>query len=132
LSDYTYLNAVAVHVYNKLDIPSQTIAVLYTVQAIIDNGGFRYFFENDTPFKPPYSFISDAYRRIGMVEHADRLDKAVKKFPFNDPHLYQEKRLEFMESLKEEDEFFELGFQVCCDESVWVAMDEYAFKNALG
>ena len=51
---------------SKLDIPKQTGAVLYSVQAIIDNGGFQYLFENDFPSKPPYSQFVDAYRRIGM------------------------------------------------------------------
>jgi hypothetical protein len=33
---------------SKLEVPLQTVAVLYSVQAIIDNGGFQYLFENDS------------------------------------------------------------------------------------
>jgi hypothetical protein len=81
---------------SKLEVPLQTVAVLYSVQAIIDNGGFQYLFENDFPFSPPYSTFSDAYRRIGASQDAERLDKAVAMFPFESPHLHQQKRLDFM------------------------------------
>ena len=37
---------------SKLDIPKQTVAVLYSAQAIIDNGGFQYLFEDDFPLNP--------------------------------------------------------------------------------
>jgi len=72
---------------SKLDIPKQTVAVLYSVQAIIDSGGFLYLFENDFPLNPPYSQFVDAYRRLGSNEAAVRLEKAVAMFPFKDPHI---------------------------------------------
>jgi hypothetical protein len=103
---------------------------LYSLQAIIDNGGFQYFFENDLPYLLPYAAVSDAYRRIGARQAADRLDKAVAMFPFENPHVHQDKRLKFMESLDEHDEFFELGDEVCGDETVWAALEEYAKTNA--
>ena len=115
---------------SKLDTPLQTVAILYSVQAIIDNGGFQYLFENDLPFSPEYSTLSDAYRRIGALEDADRLDKAVAMFPFENPHLHRKERLDFMESLEEDDDFFELGNQVCGDETVWAALEDYVQKNA--
>jgi hypothetical protein len=65
----------------KLDIPLQTVAVLYTVQAIIDNGSFQYLFESNFPINPPYSMFIDAYRRIGAMSAAERLQKAVAMFP---------------------------------------------------
>ncbi|HKN15568.1 MAG TPA: DUF4375 domain-containing protein [Candidatus Sulfotelmatobacter sp.] len=115
---------------SKLEVPLQTVAILYHSQAIIDNGGFRYLFENDLPFCPPYSMLSNAYRRIGAHQDADRLEKAVAMFPFESPHLHQEKRLAFMDSLEENDEFFELGDEVCGDKKVWTALEDYAQKNA--
>jgi hypothetical protein len=114
----------------KLEVPMQTVAVLYTVQAMIDNGGFRYIFESDFPFCPPYSVFSDAYRRIGAVDAAECLDKAVAMFPFEKPYQCQEKRNAFMDSLEESHEMFELGDQVCGDETIWSALEEYAKKNA--
>jgi uncharacterized protein DUF4375 len=115
---------------SRLDLPQQTVAILYSVQAIIDNGGFQYLFENDFPHKPPYSKFAEAYRRIGSDRAADRLEKAVAMFPFGNPHLHQDLRLTFMETLEEESEFFELGNAVCGDEKVWTDLEAYAKTNA--
>ena len=114
----------------KLDIPLQTVAILYTVQAIIDNGSFQYLFESDFPVNPPYSTFIDAYRRIGAIQAAERLEKAVTMFPFADPHLDQQQRVKFMETIEEDDEFFELGDEVCGDKEVWAALEDYAQRNA--
>ena len=65
---------------SKLDVPQRTVAILYSIQAIIDNGGFQYLFENDLPYLLPYMTVSDAYRRIGAAHAAERLDKAVSIF----------------------------------------------------
>lgn len=89
-------------------LPQQTVAILYSVQAIIDNGGFQYLFENDFPFNPPYSKFVEAYRRIGSHQVAERLANAVAMFPFENPHLKQAERLKFMETLEEENEFLRL------------------------
>ncbi|HLI77132.1 MAG TPA: hypothetical protein VKV02_09315, partial [Acidobacteriaceae bacterium] len=80
------LDEAADRVYNQLEsvggdpskLPSvlKPIALLYTVQAMIDNGGFRYFFEGDMPFQPPYSVVVDAYRTIGATEAANHLETA--------------------------------------------------------
>ena len=115
---------------SKLDLPQQTVAILYSVQAIIDNGGFQYLFENDFPHDPDYSRFVEAYRRIGANSAAERLEKAVAMFPFENPHRYQDQRLSFMETLDEESEFFELGNEVCGDERVWADLEAYAKTNA--
>lgn len=87
MAEKTFLDHAAKYAYQQLDKvggdltkvepPLQTVAIIYTVQGMFDNGGFRYIFENDFPFSPPYSLFSDAYRRIGAIEAADLLDKAV-------------------------------------------------------
>jgi hypothetical protein len=46
------------------------------------------------------------------------------------PHEHQDQRLKFMEAMEEEDEFFGLGNEVCGDDTVWSALEEYAKKNA--
>jgi hypothetical protein len=115
---------------SKLEIPLQTVAVLYHVQGMIDNGGFRYLFENDLAFCPPYTLISDAYRRIGAAKAADCLDRAVGMFPFENPHLFSKQRNDFMDSLNESHEMFALGYQVCGDETVWSDLEAYAHRNA--
>ena len=114
----------------KLDIPLETVAILYTIQAIIDNGSFQYLFESNFPINPPYSAFIEAYRRIGALDAAVRLQKAVAMFPFENPHLHQQQRVKFMESLDEEHEFFQLGDEVCGDKRIWSALEEYATKNA--
>jgi hypothetical protein len=115
---------------SKLDLPQQTVAILYSVQAIIDNGGFQYLFENDFPHDPAYSKFVEAYRRIGADAAAERLEKAVAMFPFDSPHLHQDQRLSFMETLDEDSEFFELGNEVCGDEKVWTDLAAYVKTNA--
>ena len=140
MGEKTFLDKAAEYTYkeleqlggdpSKLDTPKQTVAALYSVQAIIDNGGFQYLFENDFPFNPPYSQVVDAYRRIGSLRAAENLEKAVAMFPFENPHLHQEGRLKFMETLDEESDFIKLGDEVCGDEKVWSNLEEYAKRNA--
>jgi hypothetical protein len=57
------------------------------------------------------------------------LEKAVAMFPFENPHLRQDQRLRFMETLDEDSEFFELGNEVCGDERVWTDLEAYAKTN---
>lgn len=140
MAEKTFLDHAAKYAYQQLDKvggdltkvepPLQTVAIIYTVQGMFDNGGFRYIFENDFPFSPPYSLFSDAYRRIGAIEAADLLDKAVAIFPFETPQLFQDKRNEFMDSLDESHEMFELGNEVCGDARIWSALEKYAKQHA--
>jgi uncharacterized protein DUF4375 len=113
----------------RLEIPLQTLAIIYSAQAIVDNGGFRYFFGNDFPHSPPYSLTSDAYRRIGAVAGAELIDRAVDLFPFPNPHLHGEARKGFMKALPEDHLLFELGNTLCGDESVWNLLAEYVRKH---
>ena len=110
----------------------QPVVILYHVQAMIDNGGFRYIFENDFPFTPPYFVFSAAYQKIGANEAADLLDKVVAMFPFESPHLKQADRNAFMDSLDESHEFFALGDKACGDEQVWLLLEEYVRNSREG
>jgi hypothetical protein len=131
--EYNLLDKAAKAVYRELELVGgdplkltpvlQPVAILYTVQAIVDNGGFRYLFEND--YSEPYPVFVTAYREIGANEAADRLQRAVALFPFENPHGNHEGRLKFMDSLDESHELFILGDQVCGDERVWQLMEEY-------
>jgi hypothetical protein len=49
-----------------LPLPLQTVAVIYSAQGVIDNGGLEYFYESDFDGTPEYSFFVNAYRRIGV------------------------------------------------------------------
>ena len=140
MAEKSFLDRAAAYTYDELerlggdlsnlDLPQQTVAILYSGQAIIDNGGFQYLFENDLPSQLPYLKVVEAYRRIGAHEAADRLQQAVAMFPFENPHLHQDERLEFMEALEEESEFFKLGDEVCGDKKVWSHLESYAKTNA--
>ena len=133
MPDKSLLDEAAEGVYRELDdvdgdpmrLPPevQPIAILYTVQAIVDNGGFRYLFEND--YEQPYSVFASAYRQIGAPDAAEKLERAVARFPFENPHAHREARIEFMDSLEESDELFILGDEVCGDERIWQLMEDY-------
>jgi hypothetical protein len=114
-----------------LPVPSQTFVIVYSTQGVIDNGGFRYFFESDWPNNPPYTLFIDAYRRIGAEAAAECFEKAIAMFPFPNAHLKSEWRKEFMGQLPEDHEFFELGFTVCGDKAILEALAEYARANGL-
>jgi len=66
------------------------------MQPIIDNGGYKYFFEADWPDNPPYSDFINAYHRIGCISQAEELERIVNTFPFESPHLHCDQRNEFI------------------------------------
>ena len=108
---------------SRLNEADQTVVAVYGAQGVIDNGGLKYFFENNWPGTPPYALFTNAYRRIGAVEVADLLDQAASRFPFPEPHKHQERRREFMAALDEGDEFF--GNAACGNAGVWKRLEEY-------
>jgi len=114
----------------KLPEALQTVVLIYSAQGIIDNGGFQYFFENDFPGKPPYILFASAYRRIGAHEASNNLEKAIKLFPFKNPHLYCAQRNSYLDSLQEPNEIISLGDQLCGDSSIWEQLEQYVLKNA--
>jgi len=113
----------------KLPEPFRTVVIIYSAQGVIDNGGFRCFFEGDWPGQPPYSSISDAHRRIGADVAAECIARAAALLPFADPHLGEDRRHTFLESLPENSELFTLGDSVCGDKTVWGKLDEYVQRH---
>lgn len=111
---------------SKLSIPLQTVVAIYTAQGIIDNGGFQYFFESDFPNNPNYKLFSLSYKRIGAESAAENIDKAVALFGFENPHLYEDKRQQYLEALDDEALFIKLGDEICGDESIWEKLNIYA------
>jgi hypothetical protein len=116
---------------NPLQLPEvlQTVVLICSVQGVIDNGGFRYLFESDFPGNPPYEVFSAAYRRISAHEAAKHIERAVAMLPLAQPHLHVAERNEFMGSLDEDHELFQLGDQVCGDESIWEKLGTYVQGN---
>lgn len=115
---------------SKLPEPLQTVVLVTHAQGMIDNGGFRYLFETDQPGQPLYSVYSDAYRRIGALKAGDLLDLAVALFPFEDPQLSSDRRNSYMDSLDESDELFNIGDEVCGDETIWLLLETYIRDNS--
>lgn len=115
----------------RLPDPLKIVVIICSAQGIIDNGGFEYFFESDFPDNPPYSMFSDAYREIGAKEDAEYLDKAVSMFPFQEPHLHQDKRNSFMKenAYDESKEFTQLGNRICLKYSIWEKLAAYVLNN---
>lgn len=140
MQETKFLDAATDELYKKLDsvggdplkLPPvlQPVVLLMTMQGMIDNGGFRYPLEGDFPFNPPYSVFSDAYRKIGAEDAAERLDKAIAMFPFPNPEISSELRNEFMDGLEDDDEFFLLGDAVCGDERIWQLLDQYVQEHS--
>lgn len=119
----------------KLAEPYRTLVLIESAQGIIDNGGLIYFFESDWPGCPPYSAFSDAYRRIGMPDAADDLDRAAKSFGFQEPEKYRERRQAFMAKQfgSEDDDGEEIEGQwevqwtdrICGNEDVWTMLSDW-------
>jgi len=85
------LNVVA-HITAKQDfdidsIPEveKNVVAVITAQTIIDNRGFKYFFESDFSSTPDYQLFVDAYRAIGAEESAQGITQALAFFPDNVP-----------------------------------------------
>lgn len=98
-----------------------TFLFVHSAQGVIDNGGYRYFFESSWPNNPPYSRFMDAYRAIGCDAQADDLARVVSTFPFEAPHLNEEGRNKYMDENLDEDECEVRGWgdRLCGDEEVW-------------
>lgn len=82
----------------KLQQPLQTVYCVYHATGIIDHGGFLHFFESDFPCNPPYSFFTDALKKIGCEEQARALQVAVESFDLSDPENHISHRHKFMET----------------------------------
>jgi len=88
-----------------LSEPCRTAIILATAIGIIGNGGFQYFFEMDFPDNPEYGIFTDAFRRVGLSEIADRFAELVALFPFETPHASRDLREQFLATLPTEFEF---------------------------
>ena len=99
----------------SLSWPQQVVALIYSAQGVIDNGGFIYFFENDWPGQPPYSVFADTYRAIGAEECAECIEVAASLFPFPDPHRAEAERRAYLQACGDDQSsiLVALGARVC-------------------
>lgn len=112
----------------RMEEPYRTIAIIYSAQGVIDNGGLVYFFANDWPHRPPYSEYADAYERIGCIDAANALRSAAESFPIERPELHREQRRAYIEANYEESTFEVKGWDdcICGDEQVWKNLAAWA------
>lgn len=116
-----------------LPVELKTVVVITSAQGIIDNGGYRYFFEADWPEMPAYTEFVLAYRRIGHTNAADELSKVIASFPFECPHLRKSEREAFMERNWDDQTLCvkQWGDPLCGDVEVWLLLERYCQANAV-
>ena len=77
----------------------RNVVAAVTAQAIIDNGGFRYFFESNFNGHPDYQMFVDAYNNIGAKEAADAINQALMLFPNGSPPAELDEREKYLDAL---------------------------------
>ena len=120
---------------NQIDLlpkSGATFLLVHSAQGVIDNGGFRYFFESNWPETPPYSRFVEAYRTIGCEKQADELARVAGTFPFPSPHLDEESRNKYIDANLDEDEYEVKGWgdELCGDNEVWVKLEKFYKDHA--
>ena len=125
------LAVVAANGSRLADLPEavRVVAVVHAAQGIIDNGGLNYFFESDFPDSPPYSLFSECYRRIGAVDEAEVLERAVARFPFPDPHKSSERRNALLNEWDEDLEWNALDAALIGNKNVWSHLEKFIERN---
>jgi hypothetical protein len=95
--------------------------LVHGAQGVIDNGGYKYFFEADWPGNPPYEHFSEAYEAIGCISQAADLRRVAGTFPFQDAHLRKDERKAFIDARYDEKTHCvpEWGDALCGDTEVF-------------
>ena len=116
----------------KLPFEVATFMRVIAAQGVIDNGGYRYFFESDWPGNPPYSDFVQSYRAIGCHEQADDMERVIGVFPFPEPHLRSGERIRFMNENYDDDTFSIKGWgdALCGDATIWRNLAQYVRDHA--
>lgn len=114
----------------ELEEPFKTVAIIYSAQGVIDNGGMVYFFENDWENHPSYSFFADAYERIGRVDAAIALRDAVKSFDVPDPERNRKARGEYMEAHQERFNGMVWDDCICGDKKVFADLANWVRSHS--
>ena len=118
--------------FTALPKPVATLLRVQGAQGIIDNGGYRYFFEKNWEGTPPYSAFIEAYEEIGCHAQAADLARVVATFPFEQPHLHEQLRNRFIEEFFDEKSYCVLpwGEALCGDRTVWQKLEAYADRHS--
>ena len=134
--EYALAGVERVRTIDQLPLPVRTVVLVHAAQGMIDNGGLQYFFESDFPGQPPYSMFVAAYRAIGANDEGQVLADAVKLFPFRNPHRFQARREQFLETPLENEAhrtdspFEAFTDRLCGNENVWRLLAAYVERHA--
>ena len=84
---------------NAVPDEHRNVVAVITAQAVIDNGGFRYFFESQFEGSSDYQMFVKAYKDVGAAESADALNQALMMFPEGVPPAELEERQKYLEAI---------------------------------
>jgi len=77
----------------------RNVVAVITAQAVIDNGGFRHFFESHFDGDSDYQMFVQAYQNVGAAESADALNQALMMFPDGVPPAELEHRQKYLDAI---------------------------------
>jgi len=110
------------------EVLATAVTVAAAQQTIDRGGGLLCFFEVAFDERDPYRLIADAYRRIGANMAAEAFERAVKLFPFEEPHLHLERRLAWLEEVRSSEdhhEIWDLSDELIESPEVWSKLNAY-------
>lgn len=84
---------------HKVSDEHRDVVAVITAQAVIDNGGFRYFFESHLNGDSDYQLFVNAYKNIGATESADAINQALMMFPGGVPPEELSERQKYLDSI---------------------------------
>jgi ankyrin repeat protein len=107
------------------------LVLVVAAQGVIDNGGFKAFFEADWPNNQPYQLFVNAYRAIGCENQAKIFQGVIASFPFDNPHLHADLRNKYMDENYDSDKFKIKNWDedLCGDEEIWVKLENYIMEH---
>jgi ankyrin repeat protein len=105
--------------------------LVHAAQGVIDNGGYKAFFQADWPNNQPYRLFVNAYRAIGCEKQANDFERVIASFPFDSPHLHADLRNKYMDENYDNDSFDvkTWGDALCGDEEVESNLEAYIIKH---
>lgn len=117
--------------FSRLPIHYSAFLRVFTAQGVIDNGGWKYFYERDWPGNPPYREFIDAFAELKCFDSAKALDATAKSFPFENPHLLGAKRREYMSKNYDKKTLLVKGWppNVFSHHGVFDLMEQYVKAN---
>lgn len=80
----------------------RNVVAVITAQAVIDNGGFRHFFESQFDGSADYQMFVQAYQDVGAAESADALNQALMMFPDGVPPSEVDERQKYLNAIFDE------------------------------